>query len=92
MNLLVWVLALTLIVSLMVESVVFYKATVCRQRAWLKGTELVTRNLLYSPQTYERFVDLSCKVYVSRSHKRVLWHRLPQLNKHEFKLELKGKL
>jgi hypothetical protein len=92
MNLLAWVLALSLMVSLMVESVVFYQATVCRQKAWLKGTELITRTLLHSPLSYEQRVDISCKLYASRTNKRVTWHRLPNLKKHEFRLDLKGKL
>lgn len=92
MNLLVWPLALTLMVTVMVEAVAFHQATVCRQKAWLKGTELQTSTLLYRPKDYARSMDTSCKLYVVLKHKRVSWHRLPNLNSHSFNLPLRGKL
>jgi len=92
MNLIAWLLSLTLMVILMVETVAFYQATVCRQKAWLKGTELITRNLLDRPLDYEQRADLVCKIYVTRIKKTVTWQRLPNPKKHQFRVDLMGKL
>ena len=92
MNLIAWTLALTLMVAVMIEAVAFHQATVCRQNAWLKGTELQTSTLLYRAKDYAQAVDASCKLHVILKHKRVSWRRLPNLGKHAFNLPLSGKI
>lgn len=92
MNFLAWFLALTIMVTVMIEAVVFQQATVCRQKAWLKGTELQTGSLLYRPKDYAQAVDPGCKLHVTRKHQKVTWRRLPNLGNHEFILPLRGKI
>jgi hypothetical protein len=92
LNLIAWVLALTLMVTVMIEAVVFHQATVCRQKAWLKGVELQTGTLLHRPKDQALGLDAGCKLYVVRKHQRISWKRLPNLKTHEFVLPLKGKL
>jgi hypothetical protein len=92
LNLIAWVLALSLMVTVMIEAVVFHQATVCRQKAWLMGVELQTATLLHHPKEHSLGVDDGCKLYVVRKHNRISWKRLPNLKTHEFVLPLKGKL
>lgn len=92
MNLIAWCLTLALMVTVMFEAVVFQRATVCRQKAWLKSTELQTGTLLYRPKEFAQSVDASCKLYVARKNGRVSWKRLPNLKSHEFSLPLRGKI
>jgi hypothetical protein len=92
MNLLAWLLALTLMVIVMVEAVAFHQATVCRQKAWLKSTELQTSTLLHRPKDFAQSIDTKCKLYVVLKQKRVSWRRLPNLSKHSFNLPLSGKI
>ena len=90
MNILAWLLALTMLVILMTQAVAFHQATVCRQKAWLKGVELSTMTLLDQPKDHDHAVIPSCRIYVSRSGQKVSWKRLPSLKSHQFKLPLKG--
>ena len=92
MNLVAWLVALTLMVTIMIKAVAFHQATVCRQKAWLKGTELQTGTLLHRPKEFVQSGDLSCKVYVVRKHNRVSWRRLPNVKSHDFNLPLRGKI
>ncbi len=92
MNLIAWVLALSLLTAAIFGAVMFHEATVCRQKAWLKSTELKTRTLLHRPSDYEQRVDAACKVYVVRKSKTVSWQRLPNYKRHDFKLDLRGKI
>ena len=92
MNLLAWLLALTLMVTVMVEAVAFHQAAVCRQKAWLKGTELQTSTLLHRPKEFAQSIDTSCKLYVVLKQKKVTWIRMPNLSKHTFNLPLSGKI
>ena len=92
MNFLAWLLSLTLLVVIAMESVEFYKASVCRQKAWLKGAELQTRTLLHEPPQRDQAVDVSCHLYVQRSGSHITWQRLPNFRKHLFELPLRGKL
>lgn len=87
-----WLLSIALMTFIMIEALLFHKASVCRQDAWLKGTLLMTRTLLHSPASSEKLINPSCRLLVSRSDKEVHWQRLPSLKKHTFTLELKGKL
>lgn len=92
MNLLAWLLSLTLLVAVFIQAVAFHRATVCRQKAWLKGAELKTRTLLHDPPQSDQTMDIGCRLYVKRKEKRISWQRLPSFNKHEFVLDLRGKL
>ena len=92
MNLIAWLLALSLMVTVMREAVVFHQATVCRQKAWLKSTELMTRTLLTKSSANAKSLDLACKLAVHLEQKKVTWRRLPNLKAHQFQLPLKGKL
>lgn len=92
MNALSWLLALSVMIYLMVEAVAFHKATVCRQEAWLKSTELKTRALLTNSKSTERGWHLGCRLYLSRQEEEITWQRLPGINKHSFNLKLTGAL
>lgn len=92
MNLLAWLLAISTLVTLMVQAVSFHKATVCRQEAWLKSTELKTRSLLHNPPAHERDWHLNCRIHLLRNQEEITWQRLPNLTKNKFELDLKGQL
>lgn len=92
MNFLAWLTCLGLIVLLALEAVNFSRASICRQKAWLKSTELITRTLLYNSPSAALFFDPVCKIHISRKNKEVSWRRLPLLKKHSFALKLYGKL
>jgi hypothetical protein len=87
-----WLLALSVLIILTIEAVALHKATVCRQKAWLKTTELMTRLLLSNPPENDRTVDLNCRIMASRHQKTITWQRLPNLKKHPFSVDLKGRL
>lgn len=85
-------MALTLMVIFMFKAVAFQRATVCRQKAWLKGTELKTASLLSRPKDHAHAVDLKCNLYVTRNFQKISWRRLPNLKGHRFELPLRGML
>lgn len=87
-----WLLALSILITLMIQAVDFHKSTVCRQEAWLKGTELKTRSLLSDPKPREREWHLNCRIHILRAQEEITWQRLPHLTKHSFDLPLKGAL
>lgn len=92
MNLVSWLVAISTLLGLLIQAVTFHKATVCRQEAWLKSTELRTRALLFKPAPFERDWHLGCRIHLLRSQEEITWQRLPNLTKHEFKLDLTGEL
>lgn len=92
MNLVSWLLAISTLIYLMIQAVSFHRATVCRQEAWLKSTELRTRALLFEPKPYERDWHLGCRIHILRNQEEITWQRLPNLNKHSFTIELNGEL
>ena len=92
MNLIAWLLSLSILILLMVEAVAFHKATVCRQEAWLKSTEMKTRTLLTEVKPHARDWHLGCRIHILRTQDQITWQSLPHLNKHDFTLPLKGKL
>jgi L-rhamnose isomerase len=92
MKFLPWLLAISVLIVLMIQAVDFHKATVCRQEAWLKGTELITRSHLSNPKPYEREWHLNCRLHILREQESISWQRLPHLTKHAFNLPLKGEL
>ncbi len=92
MNILAWLLCLSILIYLMIQAVAFHRATVCRQEAWLKSTELKTRSLLYSPKAIERDWHLGCRIHLLRHQEKISWQKLPNLKKYDFHLVLKGAL
>ncbi len=92
MNALSWLLALSVLIYLMIEAVAFHKATICRQEAWLKSTELKTRTLLTNSKGNDRGWHLRCRLYLSRQEEEITWQRLPGTKKHTFNLKLTGVL
>ena len=92
MNFIAWAMALTLMVTFMFKAVAFQRATVCRQKAWLKGTELETAALLHQPKDHAHSIDLKCNLYVTRKFHKISWRRLPNLKAHQFELPLRGML
>jgi hypothetical protein len=91
MNFLAWSLALLTMMMALTESVHFFSATICRQKAWLSGTILQTRTLLYGSKTTEQSFDRACHLYVTRKTS-ITWQRLPGVSNHHFQLPLKGQL
>lgn len=92
MNVIAWLLSLSVLIVLMIQAVAFHQATVCRQEAWLKSTELKTRSLLSSPASHERDWHLSCRIHLVREQEEITWQKLPNLKRHQFHLELRGPL
>lgn len=92
MNLVAWLVAISTLITLMIQAVSFHKGTVCRQEAWLKSTELKTRSLLSKPAAYERDWHLACRIHLIRSQEQISWQRLPSLTKHDFVLDVTGEL
>lgn len=92
MNLISWLLSFSILILLMVEAVAFHKATVCRQEAWLKSTEMKTRTLLTEVKPHAREWHLGCRIHLLRTQDEITWQRLPNISKRNFALPLKGKL
>jgi hypothetical protein len=84
-----WIMALSFLLSVMVESIRFHKATVCRQEAWLMSFILISRDLI--PQlSHEQRFHQGCHFWVTRHKHAVFWG--DQKKRHQFKLKLQGKL
>jgi hypothetical protein len=92
MNFIGWLLTISIVLTIMIESVSFYHATVCRQKAWLKSTEFMTRALLTTAKGQEQSFNAHCSLHVRRTNHSVSWRRLPNLKSHAFILRLQGKL
>lgn len=92
MNILAWMLSLSILIFLLIEAVAFHKATVCRQEAWLKSTELRTRVLLHRPKQKDRSLHLRCRLLVTRKNSEIRWQMLPSLKKNKFTISLDGSL
>lgn len=92
MNLIAWLVAISTLITLMIQAVSFHRATVCRQEAWLKSAEVRTRALLSRPASQERDWHLGCRIHLLRNQEQIIWQRLPSLTKHEFNLPLEGEL
>ncbi len=92
MNILSWVLALSFMVGALYESITFYQASLCRQLAWLKSTESLTRSLILGAQPQETIHTLGCQLTIKRFHRTVKWSAFPQKNWHTFEAKLKGSL
>jgi hypothetical protein len=92
MNLLSWTLAFSILIFLMIEAVSFHRGTVCRQVAWLKSSELMTRSLLTDPPSFERAWHARCKLRIVRQKDKITWQRLPSPRWHRFDSGLQGEL
>lgn len=92
MNVLAWLLSFSVLILLMVKAVDFHKATVCRQEAWLKSTELKTRSLLTEESQKDQNIHPRCRLFIKRDGENITWQRMPALSSHSFVLPLKGKL
>lgn len=92
MNIIAWLLSLSLLIILMVEAVAFHRATVCRQKAWLKSTELLTRSKLTNAPEKDWDGDLHCKLLIKREKEIITWRRLPFSQEINFPIFLKGSL
>jgi hypothetical protein len=92
MNLIAWLLGISLLLFIVGQAVEFHHATVCRQEAWLKGTELITRSLLTKARHRERTWHASCKLQFVRLKQDVTWQKIPSLKKHYLQLALEGEL
>ena len=92
MNFLSWLLGLSVLIILVIKAVALHRVPVCRQEAWLKSTELVTRSLLSNPMPRARDWHLGCRIHLLREHNSITWQQLPTMKKHHFELELKGDL
>lgn len=92
MNTLAWMMSLGILIFLLAEAVVFHKATVCRQEAWLKGTEMRTRALLSDAPEEDKDWHVGCKLFLKRKKEIITWRKLPSILKKEFVLELEGTL
>lgn len=92
MNILAWLMSLAILIFLLAEAVDFHKATVCRQEAWLKGTEMRTRALLSDAPEKDKDWHMGCKLFLQRKRAVITWRKLPSIFEKEFVLELEGAL
>ncbi len=92
MNLLATLLGLSLLILAMAQAVDLHRSAVCRQRAWLSATELLTRSTLTDAPVTDSKADLPCQLRVKRMGPSISWTRAPGLRRHHFELALKGKL
>lgn len=92
MNMISWLVALSVIILLLIETVAFQKASVCRQEAWLKSFEMKTRALLTEAKSHAREWHLGCRIHLYRNQDQITWQKLPHLKQHKFHLSLNGSL
>lgn len=91
MNILAWVLSISILFLALEESVAFFSATICRQKAWLKASELKTRTLLFEAKPFESSYLASCQLIVMR-RQRITWQKVSGGPSHLFELPLVGQL
>lgn len=92
MNFLSWIIALSVLIFLMVKVIAAHKASVCRQEAWLKSTEFLTRSFLSRKELSERQWHLSCGLKVTRKGHEIFWQKLPSLEVRKFPHSFEGSL
>lgn len=90
MNFLSWLVGITVLLTVVLESVAFHRATVCRQEAFRGSFILSTRALLTDPGETEELSILRCGIHVRRRRDKVSWLRNSQVR--TFTLDLKGRL
>gem|GEM_PF-1965159 len=92
MNILTTSMGLSILILTITQTVSLHRATVCRQEAWLLGTELGTRSLLTSSKIRETAFHSQCQLKITRNKKTIYWHKLTDLVLHHFELEVRGKI
>ena len=92
MNFLSWLLSLSLMIYLLMEGVVFHKATICRQEAWLEAFNLTVKTTLSTKTTPTQYIDPGCRLHVVQTNGKVFWQRFPSLKRQTLDLKLKGHL
>lgn len=90
MKILGWVICLTLLMTVLMQAVAFQKATVCRQRVWLKSLEMRTSETLSQSSDSDLFKSSKCELQIIRKSKTITWFKGKKLN--TFEVSLKGKL
>jgi hypothetical protein len=91
MNFIPWLLAISLLMGILYKTVAYHKATVCRQRAWLISTEMITRSLIKSSSPTYNF-DLKCSSKFTLKGLTASWMQIPSFKENTVHLDLKGKL
>ena len=92
MNILSWILTLSLLVFCFIEAVALHRATVCRQQAWLRSTELITGATLTDQSRSQSSYLIDCQIVVSLNEESVSWRNLKTLKKNIVEVDLKGSL
>jgi hypothetical protein len=92
MNLLSVVLSLSLLVFSFTEAVALHRATVCRQKAWLRSTELLTAATLVREFKNETSLNVACQTAVNIDGRTISWLNTKTFKKHLFEVDLKGNL
>jgi hypothetical protein len=92
MNLLAWLLSLSTSLLLVIEATQFHKASVCRQKAWGKSFESLTRGLFPKAQEKELRYLPGCNILITREQNHIRWKKPLSLKSHLFEMNLKGKL
>jgi hypothetical protein len=83
-------LVLALVIALGAQAVAFQRATVCRQEAWLRSTELLTGALLSDAPAHAASWHPGCNLRVWRNRATVVWRR--DRAAHPLELQLRGAL
>ncbi len=91
MMLLSWSMAIALLFSVLIQSLAFYRGTICRQKAWLISFELKTRSLLPNSKMSEESFHYGCRIMIKRTQE-VQWTELVNQRVHLFSLPIKGQL
>ena len=91
MNALSWLLAISTLAVLMLKGMELHQLNICRQEAWLKSTEYLTRSLLTKPVSDKEW-HLRCQLQLTTTQGQIYWQRLPSFKKHAFTIHLEGKL
>jgi hypothetical protein len=92
MNFVSWLLALSILVIVFIESIYFHQATVCRQLAWKMGVESITRTLLTDFKAQEQSFHSDCKILLVRSQQKVKWQKRPSFKLFSFEMAIEGGL
>lgn len=92
MKLVSTLLCLSLLIFTFIEAVALHRATVCRQKAWLRSTELLTASTLNSAASSQSSLDVACQISVNIEGRSVSWRKARTLKKNAFEVDLKGYL
>lgn len=91
MNILSWLMGLSLMLFLFMEATLLHKSTVCRQKAWLLSTELLTSATLNAAPEGDKRWNINCKLMARRKKKEINWWRLKSINQqNKFEFDLPG--